>query len=133
MTTGASIIGFLLRQDIEPDPLVPPASVKAGRLPDGSINALLVRTISSIERIELVRGSTVRITDRVGVTVRAESYREQVAIMAWVKRRCAGFVGDIAGAARVAVLPAGTGPDVPGPGNSFEQTTDFRVSADVAA
>jgi hypothetical protein len=133
MTTGASIIGALLGADIDDDPQVLPGDIRAGRLPDNAMNALVVRTVSSIERDTLKRSAIVRITDRVAVTVRADSYRKQVAIMKWVNRRCAGFTGDIAGGERVSVLPGGLGPDVPGPGDSFEQTRDFRVSADVAA
>ena len=40
------------------------------------------------------------------------------------------LTGDIGGALRVSILTAGLGPSLNGPGNSFEQTQDFRVSWD---
>lgn len=124
--TGVDIIGALLADSVEINAMV--ATIKAGSLPDGTpLPALLVRLVSSVERQPLVRGDAVRTTDRVSVAVRAKSYREQVAIIKAVRNTCAGHTGDIAGATGVAVLSAGTGPDVGGPANSFEQTQDFKV------
>ncbi|WP_242183225.1 hypothetical protein [Sphingomonas sp. CARO-RG-8B-R24-01] len=124
--TGVDIIGALLGDSGEINSLV--ATIKAGSLPDGTpLPALLVRLVSSVERQPLVRGGAVRMTDRVSVAVRANSYREQVAIIKAVRNVCAGQLGAIAGATEVAVLSAGTGPDVGGPANSFEQTQDFKV------
>ncbi|WP_242137379.1 hypothetical protein [Sphingomonas sp. TREG-RG-20F-R18-01] len=124
--TGVDIIGALLGDSGEINSLV--ATIKAGSLPDGTpLPALLVRLVSSVERQPLVRGGAVRMTDRVSVAVRANSYREQVAIIKAVRNVCAGQLGAIASATEVAVLSAGTGPDVGGPANSFEQTQDFKV------
>ena len=129
--TGADIIGALLRADSALLARVPEASIKAGRLPDGiTPPALLVRVISSVERQALRRGAATRTVDRVSVTVRAGSYRDQTAIIALVKARCAGRTGNIGGGRNVAILTAGTGPDINGPGDSFEQAQDFRVSFD---
>ena len=89
--------------------------------------ALLVRTVSGSEQQWLARGATKRTRNRIAVTVRAESYEQQIAVIALV-RRIAGWTGSMADAANIAVLCAGAGPDVPGPGNSFEQTQDFRVT-----
>ena len=129
--TGADIIGGILRADEAILVKVALGSIKAGKLPDGvALPALLVRFVSGVERQPLKRGPTVRQTDRIAVTVRANSYSEQEAVIALVKAACAGRVGDIGGASAVSILTAGTGPDILGPGNSFEKTQDFRVGYD---
>lgn len=131
--TGVDIVGALLRAEAAERP-VAPDSVKAGMLPEGmALPALLVRSVSTIERLRLKRGTVVRTVERVSVTVRAASYREQVAIMKWARARCSGWVGNMAPAERISILFAGIGPDLLGPGNSFEQGTDFRVSFDEPA
>jgi hypothetical protein len=129
--SGVDIIGALLLADADLLAMVPAGQIKAGMLPDGvPLPALLVRSTSSVERQSLRRTATTRTTDRVSVTVRAPSYRDQVAIIKRVKQCCAGQTGNIGGASSVSVLTAGTGPDVIGPASSFEQTQDFRVSFD---
>lgn len=128
---GVNIIGALLEADTALTDVVPAEQMKAGRLPDDApLNSLLVRSVSEIERIKLVREGMVHITERVSVTVRAENYERMVEIDRLIRDACAGFVGDIAGAVRVAVLAAGRGPDLNGPNNSFERTRDFRVDFD---
>lgn len=129
--SGTDIVGALLRAYPALTAVVPVAQIKAGALPDGiPLPALLVRTVSSIDWQPLKLGATNRTIDRTSVTVRAASYREQCAIIKLVAKCCAGRVGDIGGALRVAILTAGKGPDMAGPANSFEQTQDFRVSFD---
>ncbi len=123
--TGADIIGALLLND----PPVPAGQIKEDRLPDNvALPAFLVRTISSVDRQTLKPGALVRQTDRIAVTVRAGSVKERKAAIKWIRECCAGKTGEIAGALRVSVLTAGKGPSVNGPGNSYEQTQDFRVS-----
>ncbi|QXT34336.1 hypothetical protein KV697_10865 [Sphingomonas sanguinis] len=118
--TGADIIGELLHGYAPLTAKVPTARIKGGRLPeDTPLPALLVRTISSVEREYLRRGNASAMLDRVSVTVRAQSYDEQIKIMDLVVDACAP---------RVSVRPAGRGPDLTGPGDSFEQAQDFRVS-----
>jgi hypothetical protein len=131
MTQGVDIIGALLR-DAEPIvAAVPIASIKAGSLPENAeLSAILVRCISSVERDKLKRGAWTRTIDRIAVTVRTASYREQRTLIKLITTACAGKTGDIGGGVRVSILSAGIGPDVRGPGNSFEQTHDFRVSYD---
>lgn len=127
--SGVDIIGALLNASAGLLAKVPGDRIKAGQLPDGiALSALLVRSVSTIERVTLKRRGTVRSIERVSVTVRAAGYRDQKAIIKLAREACAGFVGDIAGALRVSVINAGTGPDVLGPANSFEQTHDFSVS-----
>lgn len=129
--TGISIVGTLLCEDAPLAQIVPDERIKAGRLPDGvTLPALLVRTISVVERHALKRVGWERVTARIAVTVRAESYRDQGAVIALVRACCAGRTGDIGGGTRVSIRTAGLGPDINGPGNTFEQTQDFRVSFD---
>ena len=127
--SGVDIVGNLLR---EFEPLiakVPIESIKAGMLPDGvALPVILVTSVSLMDRQMLKREQMVRSTERVAVAVRAESYRDQKALIAMIRTCCSGRTGDIGGGLRVAILTAGTGPDVVGPANSFEKTQDFRVS-----
>jgi len=132
--TGVDIVGELLNSDVTLIAAIPAGQIKAGALPDGVVlPTLLVRMTSNVERQMLKRGPTVRTMERISVTVRAESYRDQVNAMKLVVKACAGRTGSIAGADNVSVLTAGRGPDLRGPGNSYEQTQDFRVSFDAAA
>lgn len=132
--TGAMIVGAILREAVAITSIVPAAMIKAGRLPeDAALPALLVRNVSSTERSTLTRWEKVRTTDRVAVTVRAANYKDQGAIIRLIRSACAGLTGDIGGGSHVAIINAGTGPDVAGPGNSFEQTQDFLVSFDADA
>ncbi len=129
--TGVEIVGAILRDHPALVERIPVERIKAGSLPDNIVlPALLLRTVSSIDRQWLKRSDVWRVTDRVSVAVRASSYVDQIAIIQIVKRLCGGLTGDIGGALRVSILTAGTGPDVGGPANSFEQTQDFRVSFD---
>jgi hypothetical protein len=132
--TGVEIVGAILRDHPALLERIPVERIKAGSLPDNvALPALLLRTVSSIDQQWLKRGDVWRVTDRVSVAVRAASYADQIAIIQLVKRLCGGLTGNIGGALRVSILTAGTGPDVGGPANSFEQTQDFRVSFDAAA
>ncbi len=132
--TGADIIGALLLANEPIGELIARASIKAGALPENvALPALLLNVTSTVERQPLKRGQMVRTVDRVSVKVRASNYRDQVAAIRMVRRACAGRTGDVGGGKRVSILTAGTGPDLRGPGNSFEQTQDFRVSFDAPA
>lgn len=121
---GAELIGMPAITD-----LVPASQIKAGRLPDDCpLPALLVRIISTVERTKLRRVGAVRAVDRVSVTVRAASHRERKTLGAAVVACLSGRTGDIGGGSRVAIVNAGSGPELDGPGNSFERSHDFRVS-----
>jgi hypothetical protein len=129
--TGVDIVGELLRANAPLVAKVPLANIKAGALPENApLPALLLRTVSRVERQRLKRGTMVRYVERVAVAVRAATYREQVAIMKMVLPICAGFTGSLGTATNIAINSAGTGPDLIGPGNTFEQTQDFRVGFD---
>jgi hypothetical protein len=131
MTTGVDIIGALMLADADVIAFAAAGQIKAGRLPDNAtLPALLARVVSTVEKQPLKRGGVVRTIDRVSVTVRAASYEDQRTGMRLVRKCCAGRTGDIGGGVRVAILTAGTGPELDGPGNSYERTQDFRVSYD---
>lgn len=130
--TGVDIIGALLRSDAALLALAPAERIKAGSLPDDiALPAVLVRSVSSVELQPLKRQPVTRTVDRVSVAVRAANYRDQVEVIRLVKECCAGQTGAVGGGHNVSILTAGTGPDLQGPGNSYEQTIDFRVSYDV--
>lgn len=132
--SGVTIVGALLRASDALTAVVPAERIKAGRLPDDvALPAILLRTVSSMEWQALTRGTTVPTTDRIAVAVRAKDYREQRAVIRLIVAACAGKTGTITGFESVAVLTAGTGPDGIGPGDSYEQTQDFRVSFDAPA
>lgn len=126
--SGTTIIGELLLADAALLAKVPAARIKAGQLPDAiALPALLVRKISGVERVHLQRVGSVRMTERIEVTVRAGSYRDQEEIVRLVRNACAGVIGTRSGFDGVYVENAGTGPDLIGPGNTFEQSQDFKV------
>jgi hypothetical protein len=129
--TGADIVGERLRSLPALLAVVSADRIKGGRLPAGiQIPALLVKNIGSTDRQPLREGATIRTDDRVRVTVRARSYDEQLRIIAMVATARARFIPAIAGAERVSIFTAGRGPDLEGPGDSYEQAQDFRVSFD---
>ena len=128
---GSDIIGALLLADEALLQLVPEERIKAGLLPEGSaLPALLVNGTSSTDRQPLTREAQVRRTDRVSVTVRAAPPRSPPCDCGGWRRACAGKTGQLGGGRNVSILTAGMGPDVNGPGGSFEKTQDFRVSWD---
>lgn len=132
--TGVDIVGGILRADTDTIAIIAPTSIKAGALPDNVVlTAALVRSVGSADRQTLKRRGFVRVTERVSVAVRASSYRDQVAAVKAIRRACASVTGNFGVAERVSILTAGTGPDMRGPADSFEQTQDFRVSYDEPA
>ncbi|MEG8025047.1 hypothetical protein QP162_12610 [Sphingomonas aurantiaca] len=132
--TGVDIIGALLIDDRAVTAIAPAVRIKAGALPDNVVlPAFLVRLVSSVESQPLKRRGTIRTVDRVSVTVRAATYAEQTAAIRVIRSACASRTGDFAGVTNASIMTAGTGPDARGPGNSFEQTQDFRVSFDAPA
>lgn len=133
MTTGGHIVGALLRADAAVTAKVPADRIKLGRLPDAvTLPALLIRRISKISRLTLKRGNKTRKIDRIAVTVRAESYADMVEIMGLVENCCSHIqLRQSEGAGNISILDAGSGPDLNGPGNSFEQTQDFKVTYEI--
>lgn len=125
--TGADIIGALLRADSSVTAKVPVARIRAALLPDATpLPALLVRTVSSIERRHLRRAVPLT-SERVSVAVRAGNYQDQVEIIGLVRECCAGLTGALGPAPWASVEYDSTSPDLIGPAATFEQTIDFTV------
>lgn len=133
--TGVDVICARLHASDDLVAVVPAAKIKGGALPENIVlPAILVLLVSSSERPTLAQEADYRFIDRVEVKVRATSYRQQRQIIALVRSAGAfDHLDEIAGAQRVSSLKAGRGPDLRGPGNSFDQSFDFRVSGDVRA
>lgn len=134
--SGGEILGALLRDDAALIAEVKASAIKGGRLADDeALPVLLVRSLSIVDRQSLALEAMVRSTERVSVTVRAASYRDRKTIMGLLRTAGrAGMVIDAMGDARnISVLTAGAGPELNGPGNSFERNQDFYVSYDAPA
>ena len=127
---GCTIVGTLLRNYSGLVGIVPTANIKEGAIQKGApLPLILLENVSSVEPSQpLCRPDDLLTVDRVAVTIRAASHRERKVIRWLVVRACAGKNGEIAGAKSVAILTAGAGPDLRGPGDSFDKTQDFRVT-----
>lgn len=129
---GNAIVGALLRGHAPLVAIVPVERIKAVLLPDGvDPPALIVKTVSIIYDQPLKRGSRCRGTARVRTTAITNDYRDLDAVLTLARAACGDVTGDVAGAERVAVLLAGTGPELVLEGELFSQAQDFRVSFDV--
>jgi hypothetical protein len=134
--SGGEILGGWLRADAALTEQVKPAGIKGGRLADDEVlPVLLVRSLSIVDRQTLALEAMVRMTERVSVTVRAATYRDRVSIMRTLRSAGrAGIVIPAVGDARnISILTAGAGPELNGPGNSFERSQDFTVTYDAPA
>jgi hypothetical protein len=132
--SGGEILGKLLRDDVGLTQKVAAAAIKGGRLADAeALPVLLVRSLSIVDRQSLAL--EVRTTERVSVTVRAASYRDRKAIMDLLRSvgRAGIAITAMGDARNISVLTAGAGPELNGPGDSFERNQDFTVSYDAPA
>jgi hypothetical protein len=134
--SGGEILGKLLRDDVGLTQKVAAAAIKGGRLADAeALPVLLVRSLSIVDRQSLALEAMVRTTERVSVTVRAASYRDRKAIMDLLRSvgRAGIAITAMGDARNISVLTAGAGPELNGPGDSFERNQDFTVSYDAPA
>lgn len=134
--SGADILGSLLRGSAPLSAKVRASGIRGGRLADNEpLPVLLVRSLSIVDRQSLALEAMVRVTERVSVTVRAGSYLDCKTIVTLV--RSAGRAGMVIAkmdeARNISVLTAGAGPELNGPGNSFERSQDFTVTYDAPA
>ncbi|WP_288935066.1 hypothetical protein [uncultured Sphingomonas sp.] len=134
--TGAEILGEVLRTNAALTEVVEPEAIKGGRLDDNQpLPVVLVRSISIIDRQTLAAETMVRTSERVSCTVRAASYADRVAVMKLL--RSAGRAGltipAMDDARNISILTAGAGPELNGPGDSFERNQDFTVTYDAPA
>lgn len=133
--SGVAIISALLRDSTAVTDIVAASNIKGGKIADdAALPSLLIRSVSLVDRQTLAREQMVRSTERVSVTVRAASYRDQRAIIKLVRTTCTTITLPALDDARnIAVLTAGAGPDLNGPGGSFERSQDFYVTYDAPA
>lgn len=132
--SGTAIIAELLLARPELLELVPVAQIKQGAIAqDIPLPALLIKMESSVDAQFLKQGRIVRSVERISVTIRAENYRQQKAVLRQVRSAGVGVFAAIGDASRISSRTAGRGPDLRGPDESFEQTQDFRVTFDAAA
>jgi hypothetical protein len=131
--SGVEIICTLLRRHGPLTAIVPAANIRGGSLGDGDLG-ILVRSVSLIDFQTLVAETLTHSTERVSATIRATSYRDQRLAIRLIRAACKGVTNAAIGEATgIAVLTAGTGPDANGPGDTFEQAQDFRVSFNAPA
>lgn len=131
---GAEIIGTLLRSYEPLTDMVPPEVIQMGSLDaNAPMDMVLARTVSLVDQHFLRNGAWQHSVERVAVAVRASDYLTQVALIKHVRAALRGFTGALLDAERIAIHTSGLGPDLRGPGGSFEQTQDFRVSYDAPA
>lgn len=131
---GVAIIDRRLRASTEILAMVPPERIKGGRFDGAALPALLITSISVIDRHTLAQEAVVRSVERVAVTVRAVSYRDQRALIDIVKRVCPiDYLDVLEDAQRISIHTAGRGPELNGPADSFERKQDFRVTYDAPA
>lgn len=128
MITGADIVGELIREQEPILAIVPLEKIKGGRLDMVDVPAILVRTISSIDQPGLELESTVRVVDRVSATVRACDYDQQLTLIGLLGAIATDFIPAMGAATNISIRPAGRSPDMEGPGETFEQAHDFRVT-----
>ena len=129
--TGDDIVAAMLRDNPALTAVVPVAQINVAALPDNTpLPNLLVTQTTSVDRQFLKQGPSVRVIDRVSVKVRAGNHLQRRAVIRLVRACCAGKTGSIGGGSNVAIMTAGQGPDLSGPGTSYEKTQDFRVSFD---
>lgn len=128
--SGVQVIGELLNASAAVLAAVPTDQIKGGVLPPGfKLDAILVRSVSTVFDQPLKRGATRRARERVQVTALAATYAGQDAILKLVRSACDGKRGDLAGVTDVSVLLGAAGPDLFYDAESiFEGSQDFMVS-----
>ena len=134
--TGGEVVGEMLRADDPLTAIVRTAAIKGGRLADDeALPVILVRSLSVVERQTLALEAMVRVSELVSVTVRASSYRDRKEIIELVRSagRAGIFIAAMGDARNISVLTAGAGPELNGPGNSYERNQDFTVTYDAPA
>jgi hypothetical protein len=132
--SGADIASARLIAHADLKAIADRGALKEDRLPDGvALPIILLRTISSVDRQPLKQGGLRRSTDRIAVLVRARSVKERKALIKLIRSVAPGEDQAIADCFAVSTRLAGLGPSLLGPGDSYEQTQDLRVTYDAPA
>lgn len=129
--SGVAIIRALLVANAPVVAAVPVTRIKGGILPIGTaLPAIGIMRVSGNDRNIVKPRATVRVTERIQVTVLADDYVQQNAVIALVRKACRDQRGVIAGYSKVLVLTDGQGPDgVFGDGSGVDSDIqDFMVA-----
>ena len=127
---GVIAVRSLLVADIGLTALVPLSRIAAGMLPQGiDLPAILLMSVSSVDRNVPAPGPNRRVTERVQVTVLARTYPETKAILAAARKAAADQMPVIDGLTDVTIHTDSAGPDFLDEETGIHmQTQDFRVS-----
>lgn len=127
--SAVAIIRALLVNHAPLVALVPPERIEAGDVSLDVLPAIGIREVGAVEQDTVARAGNSLVKARVQVTVFAESYPQQKAILRAAKLGAGVFTGQVAGFAVRSVLRAGVGPDMGSPAiPTFEQSRDFMVA-----
>jgi hypothetical protein len=127
---GVIAVRSLLVADTRVTALVPVARIASGMLPQGTdLPAISLMSVSSVDRNVPAPGSKRRVTERVQVTVLAQTYPEVKAILAAVRNAAADQMPAIDGLTDVTVHTDSAGPDFLDEETGIHmQSQDFRVA-----
>lgn len=127
--SGVAIVRALLVAHAPLTAHVPTTRIQAGVLPQGTtLPAVSITDISGVDRNIVNPLTTVRVTDRIQVTVMASNYVQQKDLLKLVRKACRDKRGVIAGFKGTVVLTDVKGPDLLGTDTGiFMQSQDFRV------
>ena len=128
--SGLTIVGALLDDHAPFGVAVPASNFDLWKLPQGAGLPNVVGTrVSRVEK-QFLSAQTMRlVTERIQLTVRANSGEEREAITATIRDACREKTGTIAGFTNVAALLAGDGPDFEVEDEAiYIGSTDVRVT-----
>lgn len=127
--SGVAVIRSLVAGAAGVTATVPAARIFAGVIPQGTAAAALGVTQVSLTSLVVLAGAPRLHVERVQVTIHAQTYPQQKALLAAIRAACPCQAGTINGVAVDSILPGGDGPDGfdgPDPG-IYQQSVDFLV------
>lgn len=127
--SGTKIIRSLMGAHAPLISAVPLARIIAGVIPKGTaLPCIGLTTTSGVDRNIVKAGSTRHVTERIQITVIAQTYAQQKSVMDLARKACADKIGTIAGIDAVTVHTEGRGGDFNDASAGFYmQTQDFVV------
>lgn len=128
--SGVAVVRHLLANSASVIAQVPAARIFGGPVPlNTALPAIGVAKVSGTQFLTVAMDETPRLrTDRVQVTVHANTYPAKEAIVALVRAACANQHATVNGIAVDSILPEGEGPDFDDPGaHIYERSLDFMV------
>lgn len=130
--SAVAIVQALLKAHAPLLAILPADRIRAGKIPANvPLPAISVSEVDGYERETIARRqATSNMVSRVQVTVVAESYGAQKALIQATKLGAGVHTGTVAGFSVKSVLPGGVGPDLNNLDNDgiYEQSRDFLVT-----